>query len=179
VRCFPPSATQRSRRLMPARHAADRPGSSHHVDATSHRIGTRAARTVPRAPWRPRAPRRAGSHGLSIFQSRKIPPLDTDRLPFGRRCNPRRGRPRTWHGHDLGRRRPDLGRFPDRRGARRRLAHVAPDGGDALRDTELHRARHIAARLSAPQGGAGPAAIDDSRDIAAPAATEPAGAGQA
>jgi len=36
----------------------------------------------------------------------------------------------------------DLGREPDRRSARRGLAHLAPDGGDATRNPDLHRARH-------------------------------------
>ena len=47
-------------------------------------------------------------------------------------------------------------------------AHLAPDGGHAARDTDLHRPRHQRPRLPPPEGRAGPAAIHDGGDVPAP-----------
>jgi hypothetical protein len=56
----------------------------------------------------------------------QVPSHRADRLRG--RVDPRRGRARSWHGDHLGRRHPDLGGEPDRRGARRGPAHLAPAG---------------------------------------------------
>ena len=90
---------------------------------------------------------------FSLAKSHRTTPID---FRDERDRHPRRGGARARHGDDLGRRRADLGRQPDRRGTRCGGAHVAPDGGDAARDFNVHRPRHQRARLSPAEGGAGP-----------------------
>ena len=123
--------------VLPAkRHSARRSGRPPagapltHVAPSPPPLRTRAARTLPGSARRSRAARCAGSHGLSVLQPRQDAPHDADRLQDERHRHSRRSGGRARHGDHLGCRRADLGRQPDRRGPRRRTAHVAPHGGD-------------------------------------------------
>ena len=152
------------RHPMPAVTPAD-PRGLFNDNAASPISGARTTRSVPRAPWRFRAPRRAGPHGLSVLLPLQVTPHRADRFRRRRREHPRRGGSRSWHGHNLGCRHPHLGGEPDRRSARQRSSHFAPDGRHPLRDPQFHRPRRIDARLSAPQGCPRPAAVDHGRNL--------------
>mmetsp|Transcript_7178 Transcript_7178/g.12982 ORF Transcript_7178/g.12982 Transcript_7178/m.12982 type:complete len:406 (+) Transcript_7178:829-2046(+) len=123
--------------------------------------GARTARSVPRLAGQHGAARQPGPDGLSVLLAGKVAAHGAHRLPGQRRDDPRGGHAGARHRHDLGRGRADLGGFADRGSPRRGLAPVAADAGHALRDPALHRARYVAARLPAPQGGAGSPAIHD------------------
>ncbi len=55
---------------------------------------------------------------FSLAKSKRLTPID---FRAGAITHPRRSHARTWHGHHLGRRRPDLGGLADRPCARRRF----------------------------------------------------------
>src|SRR3546814_9000232 len=69
--------------------------------------------------------RSAGSHVLALLQPCQIAADRTDRFPHGRDADLGRSRARTWHGDHLGRRHPDLGGEPTRRGTRRSEEHTS------------------------------------------------------
>ena len=121
----------------------------------------RTARSVPRLAGRHGAARQPGLDGLSVLLAGEVAAHGADRLPRQRHHDPRGGHAGAWHRHDLGCGHPDLGCKPDCGSPRCGLAPVAADAGHALRDPALHRARYVAARLPAPQGGLGSAAVHD------------------
>ncbi|KRH78451.1 hypothetical protein FERRO_14380 [Ferrovum sp. JA12] len=145
------------------------------VDGHRARPAARAARTVPCFLGRTAGARCARPDGVPVLFAGQEQAHGADRLSHQQRDGAGRRHRRAWPGDDLGCRHPDLGRQPDRRGTRCGHPLVAADGGHTLRNPALHRSRHVAARLPAPQSCAGSLAVhqcchvDPSAQCTAPA----------
>ncbi|NKQ12658.1 hypothetical protein DQ405_019320 [Pseudomonas sp. SST3] len=127
--------------------------------------GARAARPVSRLAGRHSAARQPGSDGLSVLLAGQVAAHYANRLSHRWRHRAGGGHAGTWHCHDLGCRRADLGGQPDRGGARRGPISITPDASYAVRDPAFHRARGVAARLPATQGRSGSPAVDHGRHV--------------